>query len=418
MRWETIKQNDTWLEKYNLAKAYYEHHGNLEIPQKFETINGYEYQEGGLKLGKWLRTQRQAYKGKGNYKITQERIELLEKIGMRWEPINQNDTWMEKYQLAKAYYQHHGNLEMPDRFETINGYEYQEGGVKLGFWLHNKRQAYKGKGNYKFTKEQIELLEQIGMRWENIDQMDTWLEKYNLAKAYYEHHGNLEIPGRFETINGYEYQEGGLKLGKWLRTQRLAYKGKGNSKLTQERVELLEKIRMRWENIDQMDTWLEKYNLAKAYYEHHGNLEIPDRFETVNGYEYQEGGLKLGKWLRNQRQAYKGKENYKFTKERVELLEQIGMIWEVRKNKETIENVCKKHGINYQKNEKFLEHISIQEFVSKIALLKEMKLPIINNKGLLSEIFYTNRKELKKDYGVTLEEMIEKYYHQKQIRGV
>ena len=40
------------------------------------------------------------------------------------------------------------------------------------------------------------------MRWENIDTMDQWLEKYNLAKAYYEYHGNLEIT--YEQLTKYK----------------------------------------------------------------------------------------------------------------------------------------------------------------------------------------------------------------------
>ena len=43
---------------YELAKAYYEHHGNLEIPMKFKTINGYEPEENGVNLGTWIYTQR------------------------------------------------------------------------------------------------------------------------------------------------------------------------------------------------------------------------------------------------------------------------------------------------------------------------------------------------------------------------
>ena len=37
-------------------------------------------------------------------------------------------------------------------------------------------------------------------------------------------------------------------------------------------------------------TWEDKYELAKAYYEHHGNLEVPDNFKTINGYEFDEIG--------------------------------------------------------------------------------------------------------------------------------
>lgn len=33
----------------------------------------------------WLSTQRQAYRGNPNYKITEERIRLLEELGMDWK---------------------------------------------------------------------------------------------------------------------------------------------------------------------------------------------------------------------------------------------------------------------------------------------------------------------------------------------
>ena len=41
-----------------VAKKYYEYHGNLEIPVKFKTINGYEFNETGINLGIWLASQR------------------------------------------------------------------------------------------------------------------------------------------------------------------------------------------------------------------------------------------------------------------------------------------------------------------------------------------------------------------------
>ena len=53
--------------------------------------------------------------------------------------------------------------------------------------------------------------------------------------------------------------------------------------------------------------WMKNYNLAKAYYEHHGNLEMPESFKTLNGYEYDENGIALGEWISNQRKAYKEK---------------------------------------------------------------------------------------------------------------
>ncbi len=317
----------TWMDKYELAKAYYKHHKNLEIPQRFKTVNGYEEDENGIKLGAWISTQRQAYKGKGEVKITAKQIELLEEIGMRWDNIDTMEQWMKKYKLAKSYYEHHKNLKISPKFKTVNGYEEDENGIHLGMWIVKQRQAYKGKGTGKITAKQIELLEGIGIQWDNIG-MKRWMEKYKLAKSYYEHHKNLEIPQKFKTVNGYEEDENGINLGTWIGIQRKTYQGKGQGKITKEQIELLEEIGMRWENIDTMEQWMEKYKLAKSYYEHHKNLEIPTKFRTVNGYEEDEKGIHLGMWIANQRQAYKGKKIGKLTKEQIELLEGIGMQWD------------------------------------------------------------------------------------------
>ena len=103
----------TWEAKYELAKAYYEHHGNLEIPHIFKTLNGYEYDENGINLGMWIDNQKQAFK---KHKLSEEKIEMLKKITMNFEIKNYDEEWFKKYELAKAYYEHHGNLEMPQSF--------------------------------------------------------------------------------------------------------------------------------------------------------------------------------------------------------------------------------------------------------------------------------------------------------------
>lgn len=74
----------TWMEKYNLAKAYFNHYGDLEIPISFKTTNGQEYDENGIALGQWIANQRNAYKGTCRQKITPDQIKLLEEIGMKW----------------------------------------------------------------------------------------------------------------------------------------------------------------------------------------------------------------------------------------------------------------------------------------------------------------------------------------------
>ena len=242
----------TWMDKYELAKAYYEHHGNLEVSQSFKTSNGYEYDENGVALGHWINTQRQAFKGYGKFKISKEQIELLKEIGMRFETKDKEEEWYRKYNLAKAYYEYHGNLEILFNFKTINGYDYDENGIALGKWLASQRQAFKGNGRRKISKEQIKLLKEIGMRFESNYKEKEWNKKYALAKAYYEHHGNLEISVNFKTINGYDYDENGIALGAWINTQRQAFKGNGRCKISKEQIKLLKEIGMKWfpENID------------------------------------------------------------------------------------------------------------------------------------------------------------------------
>ena len=327
-----IKEN--WMYKYNLAKAYFKHNGNLEISQSYKTLNGYEYAEEGIALGAWLNTQRQAYKGVGTCKITEEQIKLLEKIGMRFETRDNNEEWNKKYELAKIYFEHNRNLEIPYNYKTLNGYEYAENGITLGIWITTQRQAYKGQGTCKISEDQIKLLEEIGMRFETNYKEEEWNKKYGLAKAYFEHNGNLEIPCSYKTLNGYEYVEEGIALGAWLNTQRQAYKGVGTCKITEEQIKLLEEIGMRFETRDNNEEWNKKYKLAKAYFEHHGNLEIPIDYKTLNGYEYTEEGIALGIWLNTQRQAYKGHGNFKITDEQIKLLEEIGMRFKTRDNNE------------------------------------------------------------------------------------
>ena len=157
---ENIKLTNAlnWDKKYKLAKAYYEHYGDLEVPRKFKTKNGYKYNSNGINLGEWVSKMRVAFKGKGNYKLTQERICKLNEIGMSWDRYI--DRWEENYDLLKAYYEHHGNLEIPRNFKTKNGYEYDENGILVGELIYKLRGIYRGKKvkGYTLTEEKIVML--------------------------------------------------------------------------------------------------------------------------------------------------------------------------------------------------------------------------------------------------------------------
>ena len=316
LKYAIDRLSTTWMDKYELAKKYYEYYGNLDIPQKFKTINGIDYDENGIALGRWINSQRQT-----KDRLTNSQIELLENIEMIWNVLD--EKWNRYYELARKYYEYYGNLDIPQKFKTINGIDYDENGIALGSWINTQRTAHKGKGNSRLTNSQIELLENIGMKWDMLN--EKWNRYYEFARKYYEHNGNLDIPSNFKTKNGIDYDENGIALGSWISTQRKAYKGESGYRLTNFQIELLENIGMKWNALD--EKWNIRYELAKKYYEHYGNLDIPQKFKTINGIDYDENGIALGVWISVQRNAYKGHGSSRLTNSQIELLESIGMIF-------------------------------------------------------------------------------------------
>ena len=210
---------ELWNEKYQLLLEYYEEHGNIGAPSNY-VIKG-------VRLGRWLHTQRQAYKGIGGWRITEEHIEKLNALGMNWGKSKNTITWDEYYELLKKYYNEHGNINIPKNY-TVNG-------INLGTWINTQRQAYK---NHTLSPERIIKLEKLDIRWsKDINHLD-WDAYYELLKKYYKKHGNSDVPANYEAE--------GVKLGAWLTRQRLAYKGKISTKLTEEQILKLIKLNVDW----------------------------------------------------------------------------------------------------------------------------------------------------------------------------
>ena len=392
MRFEIVHNIVDWAEMYMLAEIYFKKYGSLEIKQNFKTLNGIDYDENGYNFGIWLTNQRQMYK-KG--KLSKERIELLKQIGMRFETRDNDEVWNQMYMLAELYFKEYGNLDIPSRFKTLNGIDEYENGYNLGYWLGYQRQMYK-KG--KLPKERIELLEKIGMHFETRDNDEVWNQMYMLAELYFKEYGNLDIPSKFKTLNGTDEDENGYNLGGWLVSQRQMYK---KSKLSKEREELLEKIGMHFETRDNDEVWNQMYMLAELYFKEYGNLEIPSKFKTLNGTDEDENGYNLGVWLVRQRQMYKKE---KLSPERKELLNQIGMIWEIRKRKDKKQELCNEYLIPYEE----VENISYNELYAKTMYLLDNNINIIID-DKLNPIYNMSNTNMKVTYGVSLEELIEKY---------
>ncbi|MBO4616395.1 MAG: helicase associated domain-containing protein [Lachnospiraceae bacterium] len=271
----------SWDEMYSYAKKYHEENGDLLIPGKYTTTEK-------VNLGTWIGVQRKQYK---EGKMPEEKILLLEKIGMIWSVSY--DRWFKNYALAKRYYIENGDLLVPQMYTTDNG-------EKLGFWVGLQRKQYKAG---RLSKEKIMLLEKIGILWEvNVEQ---WNEYYALASEYYKERGNLLVPLNYKTSDN-------KRLGAWISYQRKSFK---SGKLSEDRIELLEQIGMAWDG--KSATWEAMYKVAKQYYEENHNLSISNTWFFYKG-------SSLGSWVVTQRKNYsKGR----LTDEQISKLNDIGMEW-------------------------------------------------------------------------------------------
>ena len=288
MVWDSYKDL-SWKKNYVAAKAYYTEHGDLKVPAQYKTANG-------IKLGSWIANLRSYRKsGLQSSFITPERIAAMNEIGMIWDV---SDTvWERNYAAAKEYYDQNGDLDVGVNYVTADGF-------KLGLWLCNLRNAYRGTNQaYRLTQEQIGALNKIGMIWTlRIDR--AWERGYDHAATYYAEHGDLNVPTMYVNACGYA-------LGRWIVRQR----EKRNS-LSEVRVNKLNAIDMIWEK---PDSWEVRYELAKRYYEEHGDLKMPG--------DYVIGGVWLNKWLSEQRLIYAGRRSDKYlTQEQICKLASIGAI--------------------------------------------------------------------------------------------
>ena len=255
----------------------------------------------GVNLGRWINYQRRRY---SIDKLSEEKINKLLEIGMNFKAKFTIKPWEEIYELAKKNYLHYGYFNIPLTFKTTNGIDYDPNGIHLGHWIGTQRDRYK---KNQLTEEKVQKLLEIGMEFHHDLSASIGDKMYELATIYFNHYGNLEITSSFKTTNGIDYDENGQKLGAWIQDQREKYK---NGKLSNKRYNMLLKIGMRFEATYHDDHWDELYLLAEKYYEHYGNLEIPFHFKTTNGVDFDEDGVKLGRWISEQRSKYKEYKNY------------------------------------------------------------------------------------------------------------
>lgn len=173
-----------------------------------------------------------SYKKELDQALTKEQQEQLAALGMIWE--RNTEKWEEYFEAAQEYYRQHGNLDVMAKYVT-------EEGLPLGRWLSDisNKVSDENLRRVSLTDEQLERLKSIGFKQEK-KTARQWNEKYELARNYYEIHGDLNVP--------LSYCVNDVKLGRWISNIRSKRKHPGSSgmALSQDRIRQLDNIGMNW----------------------------------------------------------------------------------------------------------------------------------------------------------------------------
>jgi len=215
-----------------------------------------------------------------------------------------SSSWDESYLLAKEYYESNGHLNVTKKHTTENGFS-------LGMWLITQRRVKAGLIPGTLTLHRIQLLEEIGMVWDNRFDL-SWERGYSHAKQFFEANGHLDVKATYATSSNY-------RLGAWITNTRQA-RLQGRLVLSKERIARLDGIGMIWSKLDFL--WERNYTAAVAYFKQCGNLEMSHDY--VN-----EDGIRLGSWLNGLRIQYR-KNPDSLSELKVRLLEQLGIRWHTK----------------------------------------------------------------------------------------
>ena len=304
---KTVEMTTSSWEEYFAALVQYkdgEGNGDPNCPVSYVTKDTPP-----LKLGIWLRNQRQAKRGNGGYTISSNQINRLQDLGVRWEQAN---TWEEYFSALEKYKTCEGNGDpnCPGTYVTKDTPP-----LKLGNWLNYQRQKINGSGKCNLPDEQIRRLEELGVRWNNTRSWDYWfhiLERYKAGEG----NGDPNCPNNYVTNDTPP-----LKLGIWLRTQRQAKRNKNGRTISSNQINRLQDLGVRWE---QANTWEEYFSALEKYKtcEGNGDPNCPGTYVTKDT-----PPLKLGIWLSHQRSAKRGKGTYKISNEQILRLEKLGVWW-------------------------------------------------------------------------------------------
>ncbi|KAL7445582.1 hypothetical protein ACHAXM_009938 [Skeletonema potamos] len=299
-------------EKENTLEDNWEKYRQELIEYKKNHDTFFVSRQANKKLARWAENQRQCHR-RGD--MNEERIRLLQEIGF-FDDQSQKKSLMKIEEVAKKSVE-----EMwEDKRQALIAYKGEHGtffvapaeNKKLARWAENQRQFHR---RGEMSKVRHQLLQEIGFFDElgqkrslknaavmkSLDEM--WEENRQELIAYKDEHGSFSFKSK-------------SKLGRWVENQKRAHK---LGKMSEKRIKLLQEIDFfedqlgeRREEAVRKATdamWEKNRQELILFKEEHGDFSVQPK-------------SKLGRWIENQRRAFK---LYDMPAERAELMQQMGL---------------------------------------------------------------------------------------------
>lgn len=191
------KREETWMNRYRELKKYTKEYGNPHVPRTHSNS----------KLANWVWIQRgrrdKSYQGQPQ--LTNEQIELLDRLGFYWNA--HEAKWLEQFDQLRQFKEQYGhcNVEL-----VLNEKD------SLLSWVKLQRNAL---AQGKLDEKRKEQLDTIGFSWVSQVIDSNWEEMYNRLQSYHSKHGNADVPNRWKED---------LKLAVWVSVQRQRRKRKSS----------------------------------------------------------------------------------------------------------------------------------------------------------------------------------------------
>jgi hypothetical protein len=180
-----------------------------------------------------------------------------------------------------------------------------EAGVNLGTWVQRQRTEYRKET---LDAERMALLNSVrGWMWNT--KHERWEQGFALLQRFSEREGHAQVPDT--------HYESAFPLGHWVRRQRRLYDSGEPDPTRQARVESVEG----WVWDLDAESWERAYALLGVFANREGHARVPTTERVANE-------VHLGKWVANQRTAFK---NGRLDPERAARLDELpGWVWDMQ----------------------------------------------------------------------------------------